>query len=285
MYNNPADTSNGGISEDREAYLLGKRRIDHLLTANDAETSKLKKGAAVGIEAIGNENVGTARDTQKKVLQDPLLEIQKRAMEAKLNAFREAQKLEQAKERAEKRKDKERRHRHRHDRSKSRDDYDRRDRHHKRHRSERDERRRSRSPRRRESERDAYRQRSWSPRRRDSDRGDHRRRSRSPKRSDSFREGGRDDHRRRDDYRRRSRSPRRSEPSRVQDSATERLARMQADATDLDKQREERVRLREAEDAVEEEKFRNDQYGGHRFKSNINRETMGIRKDRAVDAA
>jgi hypothetical protein len=79
MYNGTTD-GDGALGDDREAYLLGKRRIDNLLTSN--ETQILQKGAAVGIDAVAdpNANANTARDTHKKVLQDPLLMIQKQRM-------------------------------------------------------------------------------------------------------------------------------------------------------------------------------------------------------------
>ncbi|KAF2727670.1 hypothetical protein EJ04DRAFT_570205 [Polyplosphaeria fusca] len=246
MYNNPANPSGDAVTEERESYLLGTRRIDHLLTANDAETSALKKGA-VGIEAIGDGFAGTARDTARKVAEDPLLLIQKSKMEAQIKAFRDQQKMAQAKERADK--GKERRHRHRRRRSRSRsrdDDHDRRHRHRRsRSRSRDDDHDRSRRHRRSRSRDDDY------------DRRHRHRRSRSRSRDD--------DYDKKDRHRRRSRSPRRSD-------AAERLARMQADASSLDKQREERVRLREAEDAAEEAKFKKDKFGSHRFVSKMNRE-------------
>jgi hypothetical protein len=89
MYSGPSGDG-AGVTEEREGYLLGKRRIDHLLTGND--TQSLQKGAAVGIDAVGNTNANTARDTHKKVLEDPLLMIQKQKMEMQLKAMKDAQK-------------------------------------------------------------------------------------------------------------------------------------------------------------------------------------------------
>jgi hypothetical protein len=49
----------------------------------------------------------------------------------------------------------------------------------------------------------------------------------------------------------------------------DRLAAMQADASSLEEQRNERVRLREAQDAAEEEKHKTDTDGGKRFISGL----------------
>ncbi|KAJ4342397.1 RNA-splicing factor [Didymella glomerata] len=107
MYSGPGGDG-AGVTEEREGYLLGKRRIDQLLVSND--TKDLQKGASVGIDALGNANANSARDTQKKVLEDPLLIIQKQKMEMQLKAMKDAQK--QAK--YEEKHSKERRHRERH---------------------------------------------------------------------------------------------------------------------------------------------------------------------------
>ncbi|KAF2260848.1 hypothetical protein CC78DRAFT_619931 [Lojkania enalia] len=319
MYAGPSGDGQG-VTEEREAYLLGKRRIDNLLKASDAETSALRKGAAVGIEAVGGGSAVNALDTKKKVLDDPLLLIQKQRMELQIQQMREAQKEVKRKEKMEK--ERERRHRHRHnrrDRSRSDDeDYDRWDRHRRRDRlredSEEYDRRhrhrpRSRSPRRRDdrnsrdhnrrrsrspyrkSERDNYRRRSRSPRRRfgADDNLNFRRRSRTPPRLsyDSFqrsrsrspyrRTSNEDQHRRHysdEDKPRHARSPpatKQESPQRDTQSVTDRLAAMQADAKSLEEQRSERVRLREAEDAVEEAKHKHSKEGGHRFISNVRR--------------
>ena len=122
MYSGPGGDG-AGVTEEREGYLLGKRRIDQLLKSND--TKDLQKGASVGIDALGNANANSARDTQKKILEDPLLIIQKQKMEMQLKAMKDAQK--QAKYEEKHSKEKEKRHR---------------------------ERRRSRSPERRSSHRD-----------------------------------------------------------------------------------------------------------------------------------
>ena len=278
MYAGPSGDG-AGVTEEREGYLLGKRRIDGLLKGSDSQN--LKKGAAVGIDAVGSANVNSARDTQKKVLEDPLLMIQKQKMEMQIKAMKDAQKQKQYEEKRAKEKDRERKHRHRHshrDRSRSPDHHDDRERRHRKHRRDyRDEHRRddhrrtssSRSPRRRE-ERDKPRRRSSSP---------------SP-----YRKSHRDDYRERDNYRRRDRSHERRDSHRRRDpppptenrprqrnptpppkpDMAARLAEMQAAASSLEEQRNERVRQRDVEDAAEEENYRNSSKdGGHRFISGI----------------
>ncbi|KAI5284403.1 RNA-splicing factor, partial [Ascosphaera acerosa] len=55
MYNGPSDQAGGaagggsGTTEEMEGYLLGKRRIDHLLKGKDADVQKLKMDAAGAI--------------------------------------------------------------------------------------------------------------------------------------------------------------------------------------------------------------------------------------------
>ncbi|KAF2637933.1 hypothetical protein P280DRAFT_471598 [Massarina eburnea CBS 473.64] len=279
MYNGPSGDG-AGVTEEREGYLLGKRRIDGLLKGND--TQGLQKGAAVGIDKVGQTNATSARDTQKKVLEDPLLLIQKQKMEMQIKLAKQAQKNKQYEEKRSREKDRKHKHRH-HDR----DDRDDRERRHRRDRS------RSRSPRRRRDERDErkdrdsrrHRSRSRSPYRkshRDSHPVRSRSHSRSPRRRDD--DNARDTHRRRsrsrspyrkdhrEDYRVRSRRPQpppADEKLSSGPSAEERLAAMQADASSLEQQRIERVKAREAQDAAEEEKHRNNKDGGHRFISGV----------------
>lgn len=261
MYAGPSGDT--GVTEEREGYLLGKRRIDNLLKS---DTQSLQKGAAVGIDAVADPsaNANSTRDTQKKVLQDPLLMIQKQKMEMQMKAMKDAQKEAKYAEKREKEKERERKHRHR-DRERSRD------REHK-HRSRHD---RSRSPRRSEdrghrrehrehhSHRRRSRSRSWSPYRKHSSRRD---RTRSPRRRDE-----RDDLRERTNYRRRDCSPPRkeSDDAEARQSAADRLASMQAEATSLEQQRAERVRQQEIKDAKEEENHRKNKDGGRRFISNV----------------
>jgi len=267
MYAGPSGDS--GITEEREGYLLGKRRIDNLLKSND--TQSLQKGAPVGIGAIGepSANINNARDTQKKVLQDPLLMIQKQKMEMQLKAMKDAQKEAKYAEKREKEKERKRKHRNR-DRERSRD------REHK-HRSRHN---RSRSPRRSEdrghrrehhrehhSHRRRSRSRSRSPHHKHSSR---RERTRSPPRREDRREDRRD-FRDRDNYRRRDRSPprRQIDDSEARQSAADRLASMQAEAASLEEQRAERVRQQAIKDAEEEAKHKQNMDGGRRFISNI----------------
>ncbi|KAJ4301941.1 RNA-splicing factor [Kalmusia sp. IMI 367209] len=307
MYAGP-NGDGAGVSEEREGYLLGKRRIDGLLKGSD--TQGLQKGAAVGIDAVGSANANSARDTQKKVLEDPLLMIQKQKMEMQLKAMKDAQKEKQYEEKRAKEKERERKHRHRHsrrDRSRSADDRDDRDkrrhnrddrgRRHRNHRQDdRDERRHDgRAEHRRRSQSRSLR------RREERDRPRHRSRSRSP-----YRKNHRDDYRERDTYRRRDVTPplkdepirdshsgressgRRDPPLRKENNYRERdndrrrdptpppkpdiaarLAEMQTAASTLEEQRLERVRLREAEDAAEEARHKSNGDGGQKFMSGV----------------
>jgi len=218
MYSGPSGDG-AGVTEEREGYLLGKRRIDHLLTAND--TQSLQKGAAVGIDAVGNSNANTARDTHKKVLEDPLLMIQKQKMEMQLKAMKDAQKQAKYDEKRSKEKERDRKHRHR-ERSRDR---------HREHKHGSRRRERSRSP--------EYRQSSRRHERRDRS-SDRRYRSRSPRRD---RKGSHED--------RRNTRP----------DAAERLASMQAAASTLEGQRAERVKQQELQDAEEEAKLKRNMDG------------------------
>ncbi|KAL5452558.1 hypothetical protein PMIN06_005946 [Paraphaeosphaeria minitans] len=277
MYAGPSGDG-AGVTEEREGYLLGKRRIDALLKGNDSQA--LQKGAAVGINAVSNINANSTRDTQKKVLQDPLLMIQKQKMEMQLKAMKDAQKQKQYEEKRAKEKEREKKHKHsRRDRSRSAsDDRDDRERRHRRHRrDDRDEpRRRSRSPRRRDDDRERRcRSRSTSPYRKSNrdnrDRDGERRRDRSPPSREKPEQNG---HHERDSYRRRGpplprenghqQRPREPTPPPKPDMAA-RLAEMQAAASSLEGQRQERVKLLEAEEAATEEKHKHNRDGQHRF--------------------
>lgn len=299
MYAGPSGDG-AAVTEEREGYLLGKRRIDHLLK-ND--TTTLQKGGAVGIDAVGATNINTARDTHKKVLEDPLLVIQKQKMEMQLKAMKDAQKQAKyeekrtkEKERDRKHRDKERhrdrsrdrehKHRSRRDRSRSRsdeyDDRDRRERKHRRHdRDEREDRgshhRRSRSRSRsrspyRKSHRDSERRRSRSPRRREEreDGDSYRRRDRTPPRR-SF------DKPQRGNEEKRPYKPRTSPPAAKQDqkeSAADRLAKMQAAASSLEEQRAERVRQQEIKDAEEEARLARQKDGGRNFVNSVRNQAL-----------
>jgi len=298
MYAGPSGDG-AGVTEEREGYLLGKRRIDQLLKSND--TQGLQKGAAVGVDAVGTTPINIVRDTQKKVLEDPLLIIQKQKMEMQLKAMKDAQKEAKYAEKREKEKERERRRKDKgrdRERSKDRDrkyrsrrgysrsrsaDYDgrpRRERKHQRNdRDDRDDRdnedrithhraskSRSRSPY-RKSHRDETRRRSRSPRRREErdDRDSYRRHDRTPPRQSYHRP-----HRNWREDRQTWPVPtpsRRAEESK--ESAADRLAKMQAEASSLEEQRAERVRQQEIKDAEEEEKHKQNTDGGRRFISSV----------------
>ncbi|ODQ50519.1 hypothetical protein SAICODRAFT_42188, partial [Saitoella complicata NRRL Y-17804] len=73
----------GGTSEEMEAYLLGKKRIDGLL--KEKEEERLSKASAVAEDRFAGAGgvVGTTmKDMQSKVRDDPLLAIKKREQAA-----------------------------------------------------------------------------------------------------------------------------------------------------------------------------------------------------------
>ncbi|XWW98237.1 hypothetical protein V2A60_006234 [Cordyceps javanica] len=84
MYQGPTD-GQAGTTEEMEAYLLGKRRIDNLIKGNEHE--KLEKNA--GQESfMALQNANSARDTAAKIRDDPLLAIKRQeqaAYEAMMN--------------------------------------------------------------------------------------------------------------------------------------------------------------------------------------------------------
>ncbi|KAK0774033.1 RNA-splicing factor [Friedmanniomyces endolithicus] len=127
MYSGPgsgAGGSNGvgGVSEEMEGYLLGKRNLQGLVKRSEAESLKKEAAAApeAGFMAL-NANANSARDTMVKVSNDPMLAIKKQeqaAYEAMMtDPVRRRQLLQAAGKEVEGTKDKERRHRkhsHRH---------------------------------------------------------------------------------------------------------------------------------------------------------------------------
>ncbi|WYZ39631.1 hypothetical protein EsH8_III_001545 [Colletotrichum jinshuiense] len=196
LYSGPTDGETG-TTEERESYLLGKRRIDNLLKGT--EHKNLEKQA--GQESfMALQTANTARDTAAKVREDPLLAIKRQeqaAYEAMMNDPIKRRQLlasmgiedEKSKSRGKEERHKRRHHRHR-------DDDDNRERHRKRRRSYS----RSRSPRGARNDHDEEERHERRQRRSDSeDRQNHRRRrasrSRSPRRRDSDK---RDDHDKRD---------------------------------------------------------------------------------------
>ena len=242
MYQGPTD-GQSGTTEEREAYLLGKRRIDTLIKGTDYQ--KLEKNAAQ--ESLGAAGpaagVGAARDMASKIAADPLLQIKKQeqaAYEAVMGDPARRKRLlasmgleageeeGEKKHRSRKREDRHRRHHHR-----DRDSDDER----RRSRRRRDD-SRSRSPRRRrtEGEGDYRRRRDSRERRRhhSPDRDDRRdrdrtRRRRSPSWSRSPPRRSRDDRHRDDDRSHRDRPARRSS---VGSSSDERRRPRQPDSRD-----------------------------------------------------
>ncbi|KAI0540422.1 Pre-mRNA splicing factor-domain-containing protein [Xylaria digitata] len=219
MYQGPSD-GQGGTTEELEGFLLGKRRIDTILTRGP-DTDSLKKQASYDSLAAPQNPVVNARDVAAKIREDPLLAIKRREQEAYEAMMNDPIKRRQllasmgqgddkssSRGRDEKH-SKRHRHRHRsqsgghrhrrHRRSNSRELDESRDRGHRYHRRnsddrsdsmERQESRRGRYERRRSTSRGGYRE-----ERNDHDRS-YRGRSRSPRRSD--RKG--EDYRRRREY-------------------------------------------------------------------------------------
>ncbi|KAI1275376.1 Pre-mRNA splicing factor-domain-containing protein [Xylaria sp. FL0933] len=211
MYQGPSD-GQGGTTEELEGFLLGKRRIDAILTRGP-ENDNLKKQSGYDTLAAPQSSAVNARDVAAKIREDPLLAIKRReqeAYEAMMNdpikrrqllaSMGQTDDKQSSRGRDEKHS---RRHRHRH-RSHSRENR------HRRHRQsdsrERDE---SRDRRRRYHRRDPD-DRSDSRERQESRRGHHERR-RSTSR-DGYRDGHREEKSDYDrSYKARSRSPRRSD--------------------------------------------------------------------------
>ncbi|KAF4955945.1 hypothetical protein FGADI_4118 [Fusarium gaditjirri] len=274
MYQGPND-GEGAVTEESEAYLLGKRRIDNLIKGT--EHKKLEKDA--GTESfMALQNANTARDTAAKIRDDPLLAIKRQeqaAYEAMMNdPIRRRQLLssmgvdDEKKEKSRRREDRHDRHRRRH-RHRSADPDDR---HHRRRRSDS----RSQSPRRRDDSReDRHRRRrddsrdGRSRRRRDdSEDREHRREHRSRRerpRDERPRESRRDFRRSYPDSR--DRRPRHNEED---DKAKEeerqrKLAAMQSAATELDDDRSKRLTaLEEREAALREADAKARERGGDR---------------------
>ena len=98
MYSGP-DNGQAGTTEEKEAYLLGKRRIDSLLKGTDNQ--KLEKLAQEG-PFLAIQNANTVKDTEAKLREDPMLAIKKKeqaAYEALMNhAIRRRQALEPARD-------------------------------------------------------------------------------------------------------------------------------------------------------------------------------------------
>ncbi|KAI0455702.1 Pre-mRNA splicing factor-domain-containing protein [Xylaria acuta] len=225
MYQGPSD-GQGGTTEELEGFLLGKRRIDTILTRG-SDNDSLKKKASYDALATPQNSAINARDVAAKIREDPLLAIKRReqeAYEAMMNDPIKRRQLlasmgqtddKQPSRGRDEKHSKRHRHRHRshsrehrhrrHRRSNSRERDDSRDRRHRYHkrdsddksdskerqeRQERQESQRERHSRRRSASRDDYKE-----ERGDNDRS-YRGRSRSPRRSGRNEE----DYRRRRDY-------------------------------------------------------------------------------------
>lgn len=283
MYQGPTD-GQVGTTEETEAYLLGKRRIDNLIKGT--EHKKLEKQA--GQESfMALQNANTVRDTAAKIREDPLLAIKRQeqaAYEAMMNdpikrrqllasmGIEDAKKKERSSRKDEK-------HRRRHHRHRSFDPEERR---HRRRRSDS----RSRSPRRRDRSEERERRRHRSPRRHRSDEGRNgyesrsedalRRRSPSPirpSRPSSYHEEARNSHRRHDGradsrngWSRKDSRPRAAdEDEAAKEEKARKLAAMQSAASELDQDREKRLaQLEERERAAREADDRARERGGDR---------------------
>ena len=239
MYNGPGaggPGAGGGVSEEMEGYLLGKRKLDGLVQRSETEAMK-KDAGEEGFMAL-NSNANTSRDIASKVASDPMLAIKKQeqaAYEAMMNDPARKRMLLQAagQDVADDKKDRRHRHRsnrhHRDDddghRSKPRrrgdEDEERRSHRHRSSRHRERSRSRSRSPYKRSDDRDrddhghrsrrhrdrsASRSRSPRRRRKEDDHKERRKSYPSPKRSGSSRSKSRSPYRaRRDDHSRQQR--------------------------------------------------------------------------------
>ncbi|KAJ8113949.1 hypothetical protein ONZ43_g5024 [Nemania bipapillata] len=80
MYQGPSD-GQGGTTEELEGFLLGKRRIDTILTRGPDNDNLKKQASYDGLTAPKNSAVN-ARDIAAKIREDPLLAIKRREQEA-----------------------------------------------------------------------------------------------------------------------------------------------------------------------------------------------------------
>lgn len=291
MYQGPNDGQTG-TTEETEAYLLGKRRIDNLIKGT--EHKKLEKDA--GTESfMALQNANTARDTAAKIREDPLLAIKRQeqaAYEAMMNDPARRRQLLASRGIDGEKKDKSRRKEDRHRRRHRHRSADGEDRHHRRRRSysrsqsprRRDGSREDRHRRRRDDSRDRHsrRRRDGSDEggRRDRDNrsgGDRHRHDGDRRHSDEPRDERRDnrrDERPRDNNRQYSRrsypNDRRPRHDEEDDKAREeerqrKLAAMQSAATELDADRQERLAdLEKREQAARETDNKARERGGDR---------------------
>ena len=280
MYSGPS-TGQTGTTEETEAFLLGKRRVNTLLQGKEKENLQ-KAASQEAFMAVQNAN--TVRDTASKIRDDPLLAIKKQeqaAYEAMMNDPAKRRMLLKAAGRDEEPDRERKRRKHHHHSSRHEDKGEER---RPRHRSSRDDdhhRREQSRHRRRVSPSPSYsdspsserisRRRSSLVRHKRSSSRDARDRSRSPYRE---REGRRIIHKARSWHHSRQKTRSRSAsldrpraaPSENHDRAA-RLAAMQQDATSLDAQRQQRLQEIATRDkrATEQEdlaRARNAKYGG-----------------------
>ncbi|KAJ9071132.1 RNA-splicing factor, variant 2 [Entomophthora muscae] len=98
MYTSGAGHTSGGLDEDKEAYLLGSKKVDKILAASAEQEAvfSLSSGSALDLSSANS-----LRDTQSKVREDPLLMIKKMEKASldrylnnplKLNQLKEAKK-------------------------------------------------------------------------------------------------------------------------------------------------------------------------------------------------
>ncbi|CAG8743744.1 12180_t:CDS:2, partial [Ambispora leptoticha] len=76
MYAAGPNQSSSGQAQEMEEYLLGKKRIDSLITQGNTVSQLSNQSTDIFISAM-NPNANTYRDTQAKIREDPLLAIKK----------------------------------------------------------------------------------------------------------------------------------------------------------------------------------------------------------------
>ncbi|KAI5293811.1 RNA-splicing factor [Ascosphaera atra] len=140
MYNGPADGQTG-TTEEMEGYLLGKRRIDHLLKNKDTEIQKLQQDQRGSSGSwIAPQAANSGRDIMSKIRDDPMTAIKKQeqaAYESVMNDPEKRMRMLRAagidpKKDSSRDKDRDRRHRHSSHRHRDRSE-DRSSRHHRHH--------------------------------------------------------------------------------------------------------------------------------------------------------
>ncbi|CAG8554097.1 9662_t:CDS:2 [Ambispora gerdemannii] len=76
MYAAGPNQSSSGRAQEMEEYLLGKKRVDSLITQGNTVSQLSNQSTDIFISAM-NPNANTYRDTQSKIREDPLLAIKK----------------------------------------------------------------------------------------------------------------------------------------------------------------------------------------------------------------